>query len=644
MRNPKRKNIEGVAHTSPDLLADQAAKLRDLFPECVTEGRIDFDRLRATLGEEIEGGPERFSFSWAGKPSAIRLLQATSRGTLAPQAKKSIRFDETHHLFIEGENLEVLKLLYKPYFGAVKMIYIDPPYNTGNDFIYQDDFKDPLDAYLRYTAQEDESGNRLTSNPETGGRYHSAWLSMMYPRLFVARQLLRDDGVIFVSIDDHEVHNLRMVTNEVFGEENFVAVIVAQTNPRGRTLDRFLAKTHEYILVFARDITQQAIVQVPKGERALAEYDQKDSKGQYRELELRNRNPVFNRKNRPNMFYPFYADPKTSNVSLTQEAPFTVEILPLNSKGEEGCWTWHPPTAQKNIDMLVARKVNTGAWRVFRKDYVPKEGATTKEKALWLDKNINHENGKEELGRLFGTSPFDFPKSVELVKKCVRLGTTKQGGDIVLDFFGGSGTTAQAVLELNREDEGNRRFVVVEMAEPSAEERWPTIAEVTKERVRRVIARMQKEGAKKPDRSSSHSQDLGFRVFRLRESNYRPWTGLQEFAPAAYAKTMELFTDPLVPGWDTDGVIWEVAVKEGYSLGSRVEHVGGLKGLKGNVVYRVTDADKGQSLFVCLDDKVKKDAVRMLALKRDDVFVCLDAALDDATAANLALQCRLKTI
>lgn len=313
MTEPVKRGVP-VATETPDLVAERVQQLKALFPDVVAEGRVDFDKLRAALGDSVNGEPERYSFTWAGKRDAIRLLQMPSRATLLPAPDESVNWDETKHLFIEGDNLEVLKLLYKAYFGRVKMIYIDPPYNTGNDFIYPDNFADSLDTYLRITGQRDENGNGLTSNPETSGRYHSAWLSMMYPRLFVARQLLRDDGVIFVSIDDHEVHNLRMLMNEVFGEENFVALVVARTNPRGRTLDRFFAKTHEYLVVFARDATQQAICEIPKGEKAIAAYRKRDSGGYFRELELRNRNPIFNRQNRPNLFYPFYANPETGEV------------------------------------------------------------------------------------------------------------------------------------------------------------------------------------------------------------------------------------------------------------------------------------------------------------------------------------------
>ena len=206
-----RPTVEQVPMASGDILPDQIAKLKQLFPEVVSEGMIDFDKLRATLGHAATSGPGRFHFSWAGKDEAQAVLQTPSRATLVPSVEQSVKFDSTKNIFIEGDNLEVLKLLYKPYFGRVKLIYIDPPYNTGNDFVYPDDYADPLRTYLRLTGQSDEEGNVLTSNPESSGRYHSAWLSMMYPRLFLARQLLREDGVIFISIDDHEVHHLRLV-------------------------------------------------------------------------------------------------------------------------------------------------------------------------------------------------------------------------------------------------------------------------------------------------------------------------------------------------------------------------------------------------------------------------------------------------
>jgi adenine-specific DNA-methyltransferase len=249
----ERPKIEHVGASSGDVLEAQIARLRDVFPEVFVEGKIDFDKLRVTLGGAAESGPGRFHFSWAGKDDAVNLLQTPSAGTLVPCPEESINFETTGNVFIEGDNLEVLKLLFKSYFGRVKLIYIDPPYNTGQDFIYPDNYADPLKVYLQLTEQVDAEGNLLTSNPETSGRYHSAWLSMMYPRLFLARQLLQEDGLICISIDDHEVHHLRILMNEVFGEENFIATVIWQKVFGPKNTAMHFSEDHDYIVIYARD-------------------------------------------------------------------------------------------------------------------------------------------------------------------------------------------------------------------------------------------------------------------------------------------------------------------------------------------------------------------------------------------------------
>ena len=272
---------------SSNLIDERMESFRSLFPEGFTEGKIDFPKLREALGDFVEDRPERYSFSWAGKRNAIRLLQTPSRATLKPSREESVNFDQTNNLFIEGDNLEVLKLLYKSYAGRVKMIYIDPPYNTGKDFIYPDNFADPLDTYLRLTGQKDAEGNLMTSNPETSGRYHSAWLSMMYPRLFIARQLLREDGVIFISIDDHEVHNLRMLMNEIFGEENFVENFIWKKSYGGGAKEKYAVTQHEYILMYARNRELIEELWLPPDIEAEKKYykytdDKFESRGPYR--------------------------------------------------------------------------------------------------------------------------------------------------------------------------------------------------------------------------------------------------------------------------------------------------------------------------------------------------------------------------
>jgi adenine-specific DNA-methyltransferase len=636
MAKQKRK-IEPIAKVSADLLAENKARLGELFPEVVTEGKVDFVKLQATLGQEVDDRPERYRFTWAGKRDAMRLLQVPSRATLIPVKKGSVNFEETANIFIEGDNLEVLKLLYKPYFGRVKMIYIDPPYNTGNDFIYPDNFTDPLDTYLRLTGQKNAEGNLLTSNPETSGRYHSAWLSMMYPRLFLARQLLREDGVIFVSIDDHEVHNLRMLMNEVFGEENLVAQIIWEKVYSPRMDAKGFSSDHDYIMVFRRSeaFTPARLF----FEQNLKQFTGTDSKTgkKYRPRSLRKEGKNSRREDRPHLFYPL-------------DAPDGSKVLPVRSDGSEGCWRWSRPRYETALSKNLIEWIKTAdGWQVYVRQFYD-ENATKPPGTIWPHTEVGHNHeAVDELKAVLGEAVFENPKPTRLIKRMLQVGTESEDEDnIILDFFAGSCATADAILQLNQEDGGDRRFIVVQLPEPTPDDSiarkagYKTIAEIGKERIRRVTAKMKKESGGKLDfKDSTLPEDLGLKVFKLAESNYKPWTGVEEKSPGAYAKTMELFTDPLLPNWKLENVIWEVAIKEGYGLNARIESVAGLKGSN---VYRVTDPDKNQLFYITLEEELKPSMLKMLSLGKDDLFICLDKALNDETAANLALQCRLKTI
>jgi len=645
-------------------LDDRLAALRELMPEAATEGGIDWDKLRATLGEKPGDLPDRYRFEWAGKRDAIRLLQTPCAATLVPAREDSVDFDDTQHIFIEGENLEVLKLLYKSYADRVKLIYIDPPYNRAGDFIYCDDYRQSAAVYYAQTGQADGRVSDRRGEAEQAnrtGRLHSAWLSMMYPRLFLARQLLRDDGVVFVSIDDTELHHLRLLMNEVFGEENFIATIAVQLNPRGRHLDPYIARTHEYVVVYSRSPEGAALRGLPKDERMAGQYDKEDQRGRYRELELRNRNPAFNRRTRPGLYYPLYVCSASGTVSLERDRTHTEEVWPRNSSGGESCWTWSPEKTERDAGLLVARRAATGGWRVFRKDYLLREDgerATTKPKALWTEKEINNDHGKKAVQALFGFTAFDFPKSPELIRRILRIGS--EPGDLIVDFFAGSCTTAQAVFEENIRAAPGRRCLLVQMPEPlpaDSELRdrgYATIAEIGLERVRRCgesLTRNRGEASRPGTRA--HRGDVGVRVFRLADSHYRPWAAPDaEGADAAtYVEHMRSFEDPLRDGWEDDrgmgitgaGVIYEVAIKEaGYGLNCRIEKVGACTK---NTVYRVIDPDRGRHFHICLDPKLDPATPRVLNLSGDaDLFVCRDIALDDTLAANLGLQCRLKTI
>ena len=382
------------------------------------------------------------------------------------------------NLIIHGDNLHALKALMPRYGGRVNCIYIDPPYNTGNEgWAYNDNVNSPM--------MKDWLKNKSSVDGEDLER-HDKWLCMMWPRLHLLRELLAEDGIIFISIDDNEQHRLRMMMDEIFGEENFITCVAAQLNPRGRTLDRHFAKTHEYILSYAKDYVICNTNELPKKEKALSEYKHEDSQGKYRLLELRNRNPVFHRGNRPNLFYPIWVDIKNYDISIEKSKRHTQEVYPRNSKGKDGCWTWGKEKTKSHINFLQAKLVNTGKWRIYRKDYIPLEGATSKPKSLWLEKEINNETGKEIVGQIFDDSPFDFPKSHELIEKCISIGTNKES--IILDSFSGSGTTAHATFALNKKDGGNRKFILVECEDAIADK-------ITAERVRRVIKGISKAKA-----------------------------------------------------------------------------------------------------------------------------------------------------
>jgi len=625
-----------VTKQTSSITEEQLAQLRDLMPQVFTEGKIDFDKLQASLGDFGNENPERYSFSWAGKRDAIRILQTPSRAALIPARKESVDFDKTQNIFIEGDNLEVLKLLYKPYFGQVKMIYIDPPYNTGNDFVYPDNFADPLDTYLKLTGQKDSAGNLLTSNAETGGRYHSAWLSMMHPRLFLARQLLTEDAVIFVSIDDNEIHNLRSLMNEIFGEENFVATIIWQKKYSPQNDARYFSDMHDFILLFAKNKTTWRPIPLARTETQDAAYKNPDNdpRGDWKATDSTSNK---SRSQRPNLYYPFI-NPNTGEKVYPLETRVWRYSKSVHEEKQKDSRVWWGTNGTNKVP----------SYKSFLSEVKQGRVPTT----IWTYQDVGHnQSARQDLNSLITNNTFDTPKPVELIKRMLELSTTSDEEDIILDFFAGSGTTAQAVLDINREDSGNRKFILVQLPEPTKDEQFSTIAEICKERIRQVIKKMKKEreGQLKLDKP----EDLGFKVFKLRESNYKQWDETEQKDPKTYAKQMEMLADPLVKGWKEEDVIYEVAVKEGYGLNIVLEDLTGLTGKNSgrkdstgdlSGLYRVTDPDKEQGFYLCLADKVKLKAVKPLNLKKDDLFICRDIALDDETAANLSLQCRLKTI
>ncbi len=546
----------------------QIDKLKQLFPEAVAEGKIDWQKLQATLGEAVDLG-ERYGLSWKGKSDVFAAIQEKTVQTLHPDRANSVDWDTTGNMFIEGDNLAALKILHKAYYGKVKMIYIDPPYNTGNDFIYNDDFKQTRRSYEAEAGITDDEGNVVRDDglrTNTGGHKHSNWLNMMYPRLFLARNLLRQDGVIFVSIDDNEVHNLRLMMNEIFGEENFVGEFVRRTINSGKQDSTTIANYHEYLLVYARAKELLKVYRRAKSEkerRALYPLvdDYVKSRGRHYISQL-DKGSIQ------------YSD--SLNYPIT--APDGSKIWPgagFNDKSK--VFRWSKEKVQWGIenDYIVFKKMNTG-WKVYAKSYefrdnsdeivVPSNPYTSLD---FIDKKYSNFNATPELTKLFDSSKnyFDFPKPVPFIKDLIMYAT--RGKDIILDFFSGSGTTAHAVAKLNAEDGGNRRWICVQLPELTDEKSeaykagYRTIADIARERIHRAGTKIRTDQADKLA-SRNAPLDLGFRAYRVGDSNFKQWNELvsnpEEIRQQALANL-----DPLEEGTTGDDLLTELLLKRGVS-------------------------------------------------------------------------------
>jgi adenine-specific DNA-methyltransferase len=620
---------------SLNITEEKVSQLKEILPEAFTENKIDWEKLKAALGDDIEFKNERYVLNWAGKSDAFRALQAPSTDTLVPCKEESVNFDSTGNIFIEGENLEVLKVLQKAYFGKIKMIYIDPPYNTGNDtFIYPDRFSESKEEYLGRIGDKDETGlmtreGLFRKNSKDSGHYHSNWLSMMYPRLFLARNLLRDDGVIFVSIDDNEVHNLRLLMNEVFGEENFVAQLTLLCNPKGRAQDKHFATNHEYIFVYTKNLLPKGSFNIEKEKEQLeVEYTEEDDDGKYRTLELRNTHREFGKHNRKNLYYPIFVDAITGDVQLS---PFesSIKVLPNWDDGFEGCWTWGKPKAELEVEFLIGKKVN-GNWKIYVKEY--SNGASKMLKTILDDKSYYTEKGQKSFNTLFKSKGkiFQSPKSPELLSQLLKTSTMVDS--TILDFFAGSCTTAHAVLALNKEDSGNRKFICVQLPEKCDENSeafkagYKTIAEIGKERIRRVIKKIKDEQEGKLDLEGNGDKDLGFKVFKLKESNFKIWRSNIETEEELIAQ-MQKHLEPLDENAKTEDVLYELLIKSGVPLTAKIKEQNG---------YVLVNDNEIALMLEKADDKIIK---QIIAAKPQKVFT-LDRLFknNDKLKTNTALQ------
>ena len=517
--------------TSPDLTQANIDKIAELFPTVVTESSdadgncvraVDFDLLRQELsGHIVEGPQERYRLDWPGKRAAAFTANAPIAKTLRPVREESVDFDTTKNLFIEGDNLDALKLLQESYLGKVKLIYIDPPYNTGNDFVYNDDFAESTAEYLERSGQASQTGERLVANPESRGRFHSDWLSMMYPRLKLARSLLSPEGVFAASIDSHETHNLRKLCDEVFGESNFVAEAIVVASPRGRQSDSFLAGVHDSLLIYARDRSSAIVGGRPLDDEQRGEFKLNDPElGPYRLLGLRQRGTASKRSDRPDMFFPIYVAPDGEGVSLEPHDDWA-EVLPRKSDGTDGRWAWGRERCEKMKHMLVARWIDRrGEFDIFTKDLLFRGGAerVRKFKTLWDASSFDNQNGTQETKALLQGDFMSYPKPVALLREVCLLGAPD--GGIVVDLFAGSGTTAQAVLEASATDGKPRAFLMVQvneqLPEGSAAGRagYLSNADKSRERIRRAA-----EKIKETSGLLTEGHDFGFRTLRVDTTN-----------------------------------------------------------------------------------------------------------------------------
>lgn len=618
---------------SPDLTNVNIDRIAELFPNVITESTdehgvtrraIDFDRLRQELNDHIVEGPqERFQLDWPGKRAAAFAANAPIAKTLRPVREESIAFDTTKNIFIEGDNLDALKLLQESYLGKIKLIYIDPPYNTGNDFLYADDFAESVDDYLARSGQTELDGTRLVANPDSNGRFHSDWLNMMYPRLKLARTLLAEDGLLVVSIDDNEQARLGQMLDELFGASGKIAQVVVQANKGGRDYLP-LAQTHEYLLIYART-DGLGIFDLPRDMSALP---LSDVRGQYEARELRNRNPKFNRGNRPNLFYPYYVNPRLTDangyaaVSLFPGNGYDIEVLPRNSQGVDGCWRWGREKGQNAImsgdptaSDVVARQVRSGSWNVYEKH----RPETQKAKTIWDETEVRTEAGTREVRALFGSAVFDHPKPVDLLKKILKISTSDES--IVLDFFAGSAAMAHAVLDQNSDDGGRRQFIMVQLPEvcdlasDAAKAGFSTIAEVAKERIRRVGQSLQQGG------QVGEGRDNGFRVLKVDTTNMADILRLPDEAEQAQLDLSVLNVKPNRSGED---LLFEVLLNWALELSLPIS----IEQNDGHEVFVVDDG----ALIACFDKQVDLDIVRQVAKREPLRAVFLDAgfATDDA--------------
>ena len=607
--------MEKLKMQTADGVQDNISRIAELFPECITEvktqrGRIkrsvDFDKLRQLLSSDIvEGNEERYQFTWPDKRKAILAANAPINATLRPCPEESVNFDTTQNLYIEGDNLDVLKCLKETYLHKVKMIYIDPPYNTGNDFVYEDDFAESAAEYLANSGQFDEQGNRLVTNTESNGRFHTDWLNMIYPRLKVARDLLTEDGVIFISIDDNEAKNLKNITDEVFGERNFLAQVVWERAYSPINLMKHFSPSHDYILCYAKNIDFAVCHGIGRSDEANGRYSNPDNdpRGVWKASDL-SVGPAVQEN-----IYPI-TTPSGRVVEPPAGHSWSLSRKAFRERLEDNR-IWFGPNGD-----------NVPAMKRFLSE-LRKTGITPM--TIWKYTEVDHSQGAtQKLAQLFnGKKYFDYPKPVSLIERCLQLYSDKDS--LILDFFSGSATTAHAVMRLNAEDGGNRKFIMVQFPELTDEKSeaykagYKNICEIGKERIRRAGAKIKAENPEK-----AQHLDTGFRVLKLDSSNMK-----EVFYSPKETSQLELFTlvDNVKDDRTSKDLLFQVMLELGATLDSKIEE----SKVDGKTIYNVGDG----YLVACFDQDVSDDVVKAIAKMQPTYAVLRDTGMaDDATATN----------
>ena len=596
-----------------NIVDENIKRIGELFPNCLTETldenghpqmAIDFDQLRQELSQNIVEGPEeRYQFTWPDKRNAIRLANAPTTDTLRPCREESVDFDNTQNLYIEGDNLQVLKLLRENYLGKVKMIYIDPPYNTGNDFVYNDDFSQSAGEYMHNSGQEDEEGNRLVANTESNGRFHTDWLNMIYPRLKVAKDLLSEDGVIFISMDENEIDNLEKVGNEIFGEHNLVGKVIWERAFAPKNDAKYLSDSHDYIIAYARNINSFSIGLLPRTDEANARYKNPDNDP---------RGP----------WTPDNMTVKTYSASYDYEitTPNGSIMSPPNGR----CWFTSKERMQKLIEEGRVWFGNDGGNMPRLKRYLADVQQGMTPITIWKYTEVGHnQEGRQEVKQLFdGKGYFDGPKPLRLLNRIITIANTYRDS-IILDFFSGSATTAHAVMQLNAEDDGKRKFIMVQLPEATDEKSeaykagYKNICEIGKERIRRA-------GKKIKEESPLTTQDLdtGFRVLKLDSSNMQD----VYYTPSEFNE-QKLFDDNIKPDRTEEDLLFQTMIELGIELSAKIEK----RNIAGKTVWSVSDG----YLMACFDEEINETTITEIARQQPYYFVMRDSSLaNDQVADN----------